>query len=67
MTTPNPEWLAHLRLYTPSTYGIDLGRVGREMEQAGLVAWVPPAGFAQHTYAITDAGRAYVAQWHLHK
>ena len=61
MARISDEHLVRLRMYKPSTYGINLGEIGREMEQLGLVEWVPPVFGGSPTYAITDAGRAALA------
>ena len=52
---------ANLEMYRPDTYGIALGKIGREMEDLGWVRWVPPIFGETPTYAITDAGRDALA------
>lgn len=59
-----PAERATLGMYRPDTYCIDLPlRKEREsLVTKGLIEWVPGQAWGgRHTYAITDAGRAAVA------
>lgn len=56
------EQIAALRMFRPDTHSIQLGPIGRELEQLGLVAWVPSWMPGGSDYAITDAGRAALAK-----
>jgi hypothetical protein len=60
MADLNEAELSSLRMYNPKTYCICLGKIGRQLENKGLVEWVPPIWGNTHHYAITDKGRAAI-------
>lgn len=54
--------LSYLKMFSPDTYGLELPHsIAKTLEIKGLVEWVPPK-FGTTLYAITDKGRAAVAQ-----
>lgn len=54
--------VAILKLYRPETYGIDLqhGQTRQNLVDAGFIEWVPPAGWASSTWAITEKGKQWL-------
>lgn len=59
--TLHKDALAHLRCYSPLTYGMSWPReVAKYAEAKGWIEWVPPQ-FGTTLYAITDAGRDALA------
>jgi hypothetical protein len=63
MSKLTKDELAFLRMFTPSTYGINLPRdVAKSLEKKGLVEWVPYTSWSGTIYGITDAGRDAIIQ-----
>lgn len=53
------EQLSHLNMFGPETYSIKLGPIGKELEELGLVEWVPSWMPGGHDYKLTDYGKEY--------
>jgi hypothetical protein len=48
--------LVYLKMFSPSTYGLEIPRsIAKPMEADGLIEWVPPK-FGTTLYAITAKG-----------
>ncbi len=53
--------MGYLRMFGPDTYGLSIERdLAKYMERQGWIEWVPPK-FGTTLWAITEAGRAAIA------